>query len=97
MAERELPDAVVTNGGLPLLDGWEVTRRLSAGERTSGIPVILKTAEAWPEREAQAREAGVYAYLVKPFEPMLLVEVVVSALLRETHEGSGRPGAESRP
>ncbi|MDP9353478.1 MAG: response regulator, partial [Chloroflexota bacterium] len=92
-AEEELPDAIVTNGGLPLLDGWEVTRRLSADTRTCHIPVVLKTAEYSPAREAEARDAGAYAYLVKPFEPVLLVEVIVSALL----DGTGNSPASASP
>ena len=86
-AGRESPDIILMDMGLPVIDGWEATRRLKAEAGTSAIPVIGLTAHAMAEDRDRALEAGCDDYDTKPVEfPRLLQKI--EALL-----GRGRVGA----
>jgi CheY-like chemotaxis protein len=82
MAEAETPDLVLMDMSLPVLDGWEATRRLKAAPRTSTIPVIALTAHAMAADEARAREAGCDDYDTKPIEMPRLLEKMERLLRR---------------
>lgn len=78
LAGSETPDLVLMDMSLPVLDGWEATRRLKADPATAGIPVIALTAHAMEGDEQKAREAGCDDYDVKPVElPRLLGKIEV--------------------
>ena len=64
--EKEHPDIILTDIKMPVMDGVEVARRIRQ-EVGREIPVIVLTAYDWSEIEAEAREAGVSAFLAKPF------------------------------
>jgi CheY-like chemotaxis protein len=68
VAEREAPDLILMDMSLPVLDGWEATRRIKASPRTSDIPVIALTAHAMAGDEARAREAGCDDFDTKPVD-----------------------------
>ena len=74
--ERETPDIIIMDMGLPVVDGWEATRRLKAAPETQKIPVIALTAHAMRGDEERARAAGVDHYLTKPISPKKVVEEV---------------------
>ena len=76
LAQDLLPDVVVMDLSLPIMDGWEATRRLKADERTRRIPVIALTGHALASHSRGAREAGCDAFLAKPCLPEKLVEKV---------------------
>jgi CheY-like chemotaxis protein len=76
LAQDLLPDVVVMDLSLPVMDGWEATRRLKADERTRRIPVIALTGHALASHSRGAREAGCDAFLAKPCLPEKLVEKV---------------------
>ena len=76
VASRRLPDAIVMDLSLPVMDGWEATRRLKADERTRHIPIIALTGHAQAGQSHDAREAGCDAFLAKPCLPEMLVEKV---------------------
>ena len=63
------PDAVVLDIGLPHIDGWEVLRRLRENPDTAAVPVLVLTAHAQPEVQAQAEQGGANAFMTKPFGP----------------------------
>jgi CheY-like chemotaxis protein len=83
VASRALPDIVVMDLSLPLMDGWEATRRLKGDARTRHIPIIALTGHALSGHTQDAAEAGCDAFLAKPCRPESLVEKV-QELLRES-------------
>lgn len=76
MAQEEMPDLILMDLSLPILDGWEATRRLKADSQTRAIPVIALTAHALPGDREQALQAGCDDYDSKPIElPGLLGKI----------------------
>ncbi len=65
---------------MPKLDGLGLLARIKGVPRLAGIPVILQTADAAPERVAEGIKAGAFYYLTKPFERSVLLSVVGSAV-----------------
>lgn len=74
LTQRLKPDVVVMDLSLPVMDGWEATRRLKADDRTKHIPVIALTGHALAGHSRGAQEAGCDAFLAKPCLPEKLVE-----------------------
>ncbi len=68
MASSAEPDIILMDLSLPVMDGWEATRRIKADAATQGIPVIAMTAHAMAGDEQKAREAGCDDYDTKPVE-----------------------------
>jgi len=76
MAQRHKPDLILMDIQLPVLDGYEATRRIKADPALRRIPVIAVTSYALSGDEAKARAAGCDAYIAKPFSPRLLLAKV---------------------
>ena len=68
LARRELPDIVLMDMSLPIIDGWEATRRLKADDTTRNVPIIGLTAHAMSGDREKAIEAGCDDYDTKPVE-----------------------------
>ena len=85
-AERESPDVILMDMGLPVTDGWEATRMLRAGAGTAHIPVIALTAHAMAGDRDKALAAGCNDYDTKPVELERLLEKIARLL-----EGRGHP------
>jgi CheY-like chemotaxis protein len=82
-----LPDLVVMDLSLPVVDGWEATRRLKSDERTRGIPVLALTGHALGRHSEGARDAGCDGFVTKPCLP----EDLVSEIRRMLEGGTPRP------
>ena len=78
--EQEKPDLVLMDLGLPIMDGWEATRRIKANEAQKHIPVIAVTSHAMIGEESKAREAGCDGYLPKPIDEEELFKKIQSFL-----------------
>ena len=76
MSKSSSPDIILMDMSLPVLDGWEATKRVKADEATKAIPVIALTAHAMAGDEEKAREAGCDDYDTKPIDlPRLLGKI----------------------
>ena len=80
MAGSELPDLILMDMSLPVIDGWEATRRIKAAEATRHIPIIGLTAHAMAGDREKAIEAGCNDYDTKPVELDRLIAKVEALL-----------------
>jgi two-component system, cell cycle response regulator DivK len=76
MARSHKPDLILMDIQLPVLDGYETTRRIKADPALRDIPVIAVTSYALSGDETKARAAGCDAYITKPFSPRVLLAKV---------------------
>src|SRR6185369_6369943 len=79
----EAPDLILMDLSIPVVDGWECTRRLKSNEKWKSIPIIALTAHAMRGDEERARAAGCDGYLSKPISPKQVVEVVRTFLRKK--------------
>src|SRR6476469_7351923 len=68
MAGTEHPDLILLDMSLPVLDGWEVARRIKGSDATRAIPIVALTAHAMAGDEARARSAGCDDFDTKPID-----------------------------
>lgn len=85
MTQAEMPDLVLMDMDLPVLDGWEATRRLKATPATQHIPVIALSAHAMAGDATKCIEAGCDDYASKPVDLPELLEKIRAQLDREVH------------
>ncbi|MGC1560215.1 MAG: response regulator [Bradyrhizobium sp.] len=82
MAESERPDLILMDMSLPVIDGWEATRRVKADAKTAHIPVIALTAHAMSGDREKAFGVGCDDYDTKPIEMPRLLEKIEALLVR---------------
>ena len=71
-----VPDLILMDLSMPLMDGWEVTRHLKSDGRTMGIPIVVLSARNCDDLEAKAKRAGCVALVTKPCLPSDLVKEI---------------------
>ena len=76
IALERRPDLILMDIQLPVIDGYEATRRIKADPTTQNIPIIAVTSYALAGDEAKARDAGCNGYVAKPYSPRLLLQKV---------------------
>ena len=76
LAETEKPDLILMDIQLPVMDGYEATRRIKCNPSLNSIPIIAVTSYALSGDEAKAAAAGCDGYVTKPFSPRALLAKV---------------------
>jgi two-component system, cell cycle response regulator DivK len=76
MASEHKPDLILMDIQLPVLDGYEATRRIKADPALKHIPIIAVTSYALSGDEAKTRDAGCDGYIAKPFSPRKLLTTI---------------------
>ena len=84
-ARRGRPDLVLMDLGLPVLDGWEATRRLKGAGETRAIPVVALSAHAMAGERERALEAGCDDYDTKPVD----LERLLAKIRAQLGKGAG--------
>jgi two-component system, cell cycle response regulator DivK len=76
MATELVPDLILMDIQLPIIDGYEATRQIKANSALEHIPIIAVTSYALSGDEAKTKAAGCDAYIAKPFSPRELLAMV---------------------
>ncbi len=96
MVKDHAPDLIVLDAMMPVMDGFEVLRRLKAGAGTRNIPVIMLTALKREQDVVGGLQLGAADYLAKPFIPEELVQrirrLLATPQTEQGHDRSRRPG-----
>ena len=93
IARKEVPDLVICDVMMPVMDGLEFTEQLKTGTATSHIPVIMLTAKNLEEHRAEGYEHGADSYITKPFHSKVLLARIENLLkqrklLKKLFQGS---------
>ena len=75
-AQAKSFDLVLTDQNMPNLDGLGLTRKLRASEKYQSTPILILTTESSDAMKQAGRQAGATGWLVKPFDPNRLIEVI---------------------
>ncbi len=84
MAAAELPDLILMDLSLPIMDGWEATRHVKTNPATASIPIIALTAHALVQDREKALQAGCDDFDTKPIELPRLLEKIKELLAAQS-------------
>ena len=79
-ALKQKPDLILMDMSLPEMDGWDATKLIRQNPETAHIPMIALTVHTLPVERRRALEAGVDAYLPKPYDAGTLIRLVEGTL-----------------
>jgi CheY-like chemotaxis protein len=85
-AKELAPDLVVMDLSLPVMDGWEATRRLKGDPTTRHIPILALTGHSFDGHSQEARDAGCDGFLAKPCLPERLLQAIRQMLSSPTSQ-----------
>lgn len=88
LLQQQTPDLVITDIMMPQVDGYQFLQQLRDDPRYSRLPVVFLTARGMTKDRIQGHNAGVDAYLAKPFDPDELVAIVKNILRQRTNQQS---------
>ena len=94
-AVDDKPDIILMDLSLPVMDGWEATRRLKADKRTASIPVVALTGHALAGISDGAKKAGCDAFVTKPCLPDDLVKEIRRVLETQSSNAEKNKGRRS--
>ena len=100
VAAREMPDLIILDYNMPVMDGVSMLRRLRENADLRRTPVIMLTAESSAENIATVARLGVRDYVTKPFDEELLLAKAARAVplvARPTHDAKPESAARRRP
>jgi len=80
LSERNIPDVIISDLAMPGLDGIELLENLSESGLFRNIPVIILSGDEEPAKRKRCLDLGAFSFVIKPFEPRLLLEEVGNAL-----------------
>ncbi len=80
LSERNIPDVIISDLSMPGLDGIELLENLSESGLFRNIPVIILSGDEEPAKRKRCLGLGAFGYVIKPFEPRLLLLEVSNAL-----------------
>jgi CheY-like chemotaxis protein len=89
LARSVLPDLILMDISIPIIDGWEATQVLKHDPVTRDIPIIALTAHALASDREKAMEVGCDGYLAKPCEPRAVVAEVQRFLGKDAAQNAG--------
>ncbi|MEO3705736.1 response regulator transcription factor [Trichormus azollae] len=84
MMQHSIPDLVISDIMMPQVDGYQFLKQMRDDQRFQALPVVFLTAKGMTGDRIQGYQAGVDAYLPKPFDPDELVAIVENLLVRHT-------------
>jgi CheY-like chemotaxis protein len=76
LAFKHIPDLILMDMQLPVMDGWDAVPILRSDTRTESIPIVALTAQAKPEDKRKTKEIGCIEYMSKPIMPDELLALV---------------------
>jgi CheY-like chemotaxis protein len=79
-ARKQKPDLILMDMALPEMDGWDATKQIREDPETAHIPMVALSAYTLPKERKRALDAGVDAYLSKPFDANQFIRLVESTL-----------------
>ena len=75
-AQAQAPQVIVTDINMPRMDGFGFIEEVRGDQRYRGIPILVLTTESDAEKKNRARMAGATGWIVKPFNPVKLVDAI---------------------
>ena len=91
-ARKQKPDLILMDLALPEMDGWNATKLIRQDPETAHIPMIALTVHTLPLERKRALDAGVDAYLSKPYDASQLIRLVESTLKNSKEKNKAKKG-----
>jgi two-component system cell cycle response regulator DivK len=91
-ARKQKPDLILMDMSLPEMDGWNATKLIREDPETAHIPMIALTVHTLPIERKRALDAGVDAYLPKPYDAGQLIRLVESTLKNSKEKNKAKRG-----